>query len=311
MKAAIVSAKGQTPSYHDFPEPQADDQHVIVTVKAAALSQLTKSRAAGTHYSAEGQFPFIAGVDGTGYLADGQPVYFLAFTPPWGSMAEKTRVPGAAVVPFSPTLDLAEVAALANPGMSSWAALTRRAQLRRGETVLINGATGASGGLAVRIARYLGAGKIIVTGRNPDALHRLLTEGADIALPLDTLAAKLPALMAGGIDVVLDYLWGQSALDIMTAAVTGGDRALRFVQIGSLSGENIALHSKLLRASGLTLMGSGLGSVSNRELIASVGELLDAATKTDFTVPSRTVPLAGVNQAWTEESNRQRIVFTL
>lgn len=311
MKAAIVSAIGRVPEYGDIAPPVADSQHVIVNVKAAALSQLAKSRAAGTHYSAETHYPFIAGIDGTGYLEDGQPVYFFAFQAPWGSMAEKTRIPANAIVPLPATLDLADAAALANPGMSSWAALTRRAGLRKGETVLINGATGISGGLAVRIARHLGAGKIIVTGRNQEALTRLRHEGADIALPLDTLAEALPALMADGIDVVLDYLWGQSALDIMNAAVAGGDKAVRFVQIGSLSGENIPLHSKLLRSSGLTLMGSGLGSVSDQGLLEAVNALLQAAGETDLTVPARRYPLSEVSHIWTQENSRERTVFTV
>ncbi|MFT4273920.1 MAG: zinc-binding alcohol dehydrogenase family protein [Pantoea sp.] len=311
MKAAIVSAAGELPVYGDFPEPQADDHQVVVTVKAAAISQLAKARAAGTHYSSATHYPFITGIDGTGYLNNGDPVYFLAFNAPWGSMAEKTRVPTEAIVPLPKTLDPVLAAALANPGMSSWAALTRRARLLQGETVLINGATGTSGGLAVRIARHLGAGKIIATGRNRAVLEQLQTQGADITLTLDALPTALPALMAEGIDVVLDYLWGQSALDIMQAAVAGGEKVVRFVQIGSLSGQEISLHSKLLRSSGLTLMGSGLGSVSNSELVACIGELLAAAAQSDFSIPFQMRPLSEVHSAWGEDDSRCRTVFTL
>lgn len=311
MKAAIVSMPKTLPVFGDFPEPQADDNHVVVTVKAAAMSQLAKARAAGIHYSATAEYPFIAGVDGTGYLTNGDPVYFLAFHAPWGSMAERTRVSVKEVVPLPTTLDPVLAAALANPGMSSWAALTRRAQLRKGETVLINGATGTSGSLAIRIARHLGAGKIIATGRNLTVLKQLRTQGADITLPLDTLPAELPALMAEGINVVLDYLWGQSALDIMQAAVAGGEKTVRFVQIGSLSGQDITLHSKLLRSSGLTLMGSGLGSISNTELVATVGELLLAAVKSDFSIPFQTRSLSEVNDVWGDDDSHCRVVFTL
>ncbi|MEG3126318.1 zinc-binding alcohol dehydrogenase family protein [Pantoea cypripedii] len=311
MKAAIVSAAGELPVYGDFPEPQADENQVVVTVKAAAISQLAKSRAAGTHYSSAMQYPFITGIDGTGYLSNGDPVYFLAFNAPWGSMAERTQVPAGSIIPLPETLDPVLAAALANPGMSSWAALTRRAQLAQGETVLINGATGTSGGLAVRIARHLGAGKIIATGRNREVLEQLRAQGADITLTLDSLPAALPALMAEGIDVVLDYLWGQSALDIMQAAVAGGEKVVRFVQIGSLSGQEIPLHSKLLRSSGLTLMGSGLGSVSHSELVACIGELLAAAAQSDFSIPFQMRPLSEVHDAWREDDSRCRTVFTL
>jgi NADPH:quinone reductase-like Zn-dependent oxidoreductase len=226
-------------------------------------------------------------------------------------MAERTQVSAESIVPLPETLDPVLAAALANPGMSSWAALTRRALLKQGETVLINGATGTSGGLAVRIARHLGAGKIIATGRNREVLEQLRAQGADITLTLDSLPTALPALMAEGIDVVLDYLWGQSALDIMQAAVAGGEKVVRFVQIGSLSGQEIPLHSKLLRSSGLTLMGSGLGSVSHSELVACIGELLAAAAQSDFSIPFQMRPLSEVHDAWREDDSRCRTVFTL
>lgn len=311
MKAAIVSAAGELPVYGDFPEPQADESHVVVTVKAAAVSQLAKARAAGTHYSAAAHYPFITGIDGTGTLSNGDPVYFLAFNAPWGSMAERTLVPADSIVSLPPKLDPVLAAALANPGMSSWAALTRRAQLRTGETVLINGATGTSGGLAVRIAQHLGAGKIIATGRNRAALDQLRAQGADLTFTLDELPDALPALMKEGVDVVLDYLWGQSALDIMHAAVAGGEKTVRFVQIGSLSGQEITLHSKLLRSSGLTLMGSGFGSVSDKELIACIGEMLTAAAESDFSIAFQMRPLSDVALAWQEDDSRCRTVFTL
>ena len=311
MKAAIVSAAGELPVYGDFPEPQAEGEQVVVSVKAAAISQLAKTRAAGKHYSAGSHYPFITGIDGTGTLENGDPVYFLAFNAPWGSMAERTQVPSDAIVPLPASLDPVLAAAIANPGMSSWAALTRRAQLQQGETVLINGATGTSGGLAVRIAKHLGAGKIIATGRNRDVLDQLRAQGVDITLTLDELPGALPALMKEGIDVVLDYLWGQSALDIMQAAVAGGEKVVRFVQIGSLSGQEISLHSKLLRSSGLTLLGSGLGSVSDAELVACISEMLNAAAESDFSIAFQMRPLSEVAQAWQEDDSRSRTVFTL
>ncbi|AHF73440.1 quinone oxidoreductase, NADPH-dependent [Candidatus Sodalis pierantonius str. SOPE] len=308
MKAAIVYSAGKLPEYGDFIEPLVDADHVMINVKAAAVSQLVKSRTAGTHYSSRMHYPFIAGIDGTGYLSHGEPVYFLTFGTPWGSMAEKTLTQVNHIVPLPATLDPVLAAALANPGMSSWAALTRRAQLRTGETVLINGATGTSGSLAVRIARHLGAGKIIAIGRNVDALDKLRAQGADITLPLEALPTSLLALMAEGIDVVLDYLWGPSALDIMTAAAAGAEKVVRFVQIGSLSGQALSLHSKLLRSSGLTLMGSGLGSLANAELIASIGEMLQTAALQDFSIPFQMRPLSDVNTAWEEDNSRCRTV---
>lgn len=311
MKAAIVNKAGDKPVYDEFADPGADEDKVVITVKAAAISQLAKSRAAGRHYSSVTAHPFIPGIDGTGYLDNGESVYFMTLNTPWGSMAEKTLVSPDDIVPLPATLDPVLAAAIANPGMSSWTALTRRACLLKGETVLINGATGTSGSLAVRIARSLGAGKIIATGRNKDVLEKLHKEGAEVVLTLDTLSTQLPALMAEGVDVVLDYLWGQSALDIMTTAASGGAKTVRYVQIGSLSDQEIILQSKLLRASGLTLMGSGLGSVSDAELITAISEFFQAAAKNDFSVPFITRHLSEVENVWSEDDSRCRTVFIL
>src|SRR5579871_3111679 len=161
MKAAIVEAAGQAPVYADFAEPVDGEGEVLVTVTASALSNLARGRAAGTHYSAGSVFPFVVGVDGVGRTEDGKRVYFLLPRAPFGAMAERTVVASRQVIALPDGLDDARAAVIANAGMASWAALTERAHLRAGETVLVNGATGASGTLAVKIARHLGAGRVI------------------------------------------------------------------------------------------------------------------------------------------------------
>src|SRR6202050_3061011 len=172
MKAAIVLGAGQTPMYRDFSEPLPSSGESRVTVAAAALSQVVKSRASGAHYSSSGQFPFVVGIDGVGRLDDGTRVYFVLPRAPYGSMAEQTVVPAAQCLPLPDGLDEATAAAIANPGMSSWAAFKERAQLKAGETVLVNGATGTAGRLAVQIAKHLGARKVIATGRNAPLARR-------------------------------------------------------------------------------------------------------------------------------------------
>jgi NADPH:quinone reductase-like Zn-dependent oxidoreductase len=159
MKAAIVQQAGQMPVYADFTEPVPGPDENLITVTAAAISHVVKGRAAGTHYSSAAEFPFVVGIDGVGRLDDGSRVYFLMPRAPHGSMAERTIVPATQCLLLPDDLDDVTAAAIANPGMSSWAAYTERARLQPGETVLINGATGTAGRLAVQIAKYLGAGK--------------------------------------------------------------------------------------------------------------------------------------------------------
>jgi NADPH:quinone reductase-like Zn-dependent oxidoreductase len=317
MKAAIVRAAGQSPVYGDFAEPTPAPGENRIAVAAAALSPLARARAAGAHYSASGAFPAVAGVDGVGRLDDGRRVYFLLPRAPWGAMAERGVAPVAHCAPAPDGLDDVTAAAIANPGMSSWAAFKERAKLEAGETVLINGATGSSGRLAVQIAKHFGAKKVIATGRNPDALRSLIALGADATIPLGddeaALADRFRSHFADGIDVVIDYLWGNSAERLLVAAAKSlkEGASLRFVQVGSISGPNITLPGAVLRSSAIALMGSGLGSVPRDRLAADVGELLQAAVTGGFTIPVRAVPLSDVERAWGESESTARTVFTI
>ena len=166
MKAAIVKAPKTSPVYGDFADPVARDGYAIVRVKASALSQFTKSRASGSHYSSDGAFPSVAGTDGVGFTEDGTRVYFGFPETPFGSLAERSLVSAQRCILLPNELDDVTAAAIANPGMSAWAALIERAHLQPGETVLVNGATGTAGRIAVQLAKYLGASKVIATGRN-------------------------------------------------------------------------------------------------------------------------------------------------
>jgi NADPH:quinone reductase-like Zn-dependent oxidoreductase len=317
MKAAIVRGPGQAPVYGDFEPPVAREGEVLIHVAASALSHLTRNRASGSHYSSSGKFPFVSGADGVGRLDDGRRVFFLAPRTPFGGMAEQTVVPLAQCLPLPSALDNVNAAVIANPGMSSWAALSERAKLARGETVLINGATGIAGRLAVQIAKHLGAGKVIATGRNVEALRELPSLGADATI---TLANDVGALeqafaphFAQGVDVVLDYLWGASAERLLIAAakVLPEGKPMRFVQVGGASGADVTLPSAVLRSSAIVLMGSGIGSVGLDRLIVTIAAVLDAAVAVGFKVAARAVPLSQIETAWNAETANARIVFTV
>jgi NADPH:quinone reductase-like Zn-dependent oxidoreductase len=316
MKAAIVQGAGQTPVYGDFSEPMAAAGESLVSVTAAALSPLVKSRASGQHYSASGRFPFVVGIDGVGRLDDGRRVYFVLPKAPYGAMAERTIVPSAQCLTLPADLDDVTAAAIANPGMSSWAAYTERARLKAGETVLVNGAAGASGRLAVQIARHLGATKVIATARNAKALEALAPLGADVTIPLveddAALEAAFKAQFAAGVDVVIDYLWGRTAERLLIAAAKAGKGAtpIRFVQVGSVSGSDIALPSAVLRSSAIELMGSGIGSVPLDRLVLAIDGVLRATNPGGFQIAARPVPLSEVEHAWSLDDAR-RTVFTV
>ncbi|AOK56122.1 alcohol dehydrogenase [Burkholderia stagnalis] len=317
MKAAIVKGAGERPVFAEFESPHALPGHRLVEVTASALSRLAQARASGSHYSSTDGFPFIAGVDGAGRLEDGRRVYFFGPLAPFGAMAERTVVPDAQCVPLPDALDDVTAAAIAIPGMSSWAALIERARMAAGETVLVNGATGASGRLAVRIAKHLGAAKVIATGRNAAALAALQSAGADAVVSLQqddaNLARALEPHFRAGVDVVLDYLWGASARALLIAAAktTRDGRPLRFVQIGSIGGADVLLPGAVLRATAIELMGSGLGSVSLPRLLAAARGVFDAAGPAGLAIDTRAVPLSEVGEHWGDANTLVRPVFTM
>ena len=323
MKAAIVTAAGKTPIYADFPDPIARPGEEIIRVRASALSNLTRSRASGAHYSAAGIYPAIAGTDGVGLTPDNRRVYFAMPETPYGSLAELCPIPPRRCVDIPDTLDDITAAAIANPGMSAWGSLVERAHLQPGETVLINGATGTSGRVAVQLAKYLGAAKVIATGRNPAELATLKQLGADEIIPfaldpqhptgITDFEAALEQTFSTGIDVVIDYLWGQSALTLLTAlAKTIEDHPVRFVQVGSASGEaSINLPAALLRSSAITLMGSGIGSVSREALAQSIRNIFEAVAPAHLTIATQTAPLSQVEAVWSTSTGKPRVVFTI
>ena len=312
MKAAIVREAGKAPVYAEFEEPHAASGEELIQVAAAPLSHVTKARASGTHYSASAAFPFVAGLDGVGRREDGGRVYFFMPRAPFGSMAARTAVNAAHCVPLPDDIDDVTAAAIAIPAMSSWAALKERAKFVAGESVLINGATGTSGRLAVRIARHLGAQRIVATGRDRDALAALSSLGADAAVNLKQDDAAIAQAFAReferGVDVVLDYLWGPSAEAVLTAAAKAA-RPLRFVQIGSIGGAAIPLPAHTLRSFPLDIMGSGIGSVPMPRIHAAFGEVLRAASAAGLTTAAKAVPLADVEQHWPTLDPRSRTVF--
>jgi NADPH:quinone reductase-like Zn-dependent oxidoreductase len=323
MKAAIIAAPGRAPTYGEFSEPVPSEGKELISVSASALSQFSKSRSSGSHYSSDAAFPSVAGADGVGRTADGRRVYFVLPEAPYGALAEASIVDLKHCVPVPDGLDDPTAAAIANPGMSAWAALVERARLQTGETVLVNGATGTAGRLAIQLARHLGAGKIIGTGRNANELKELASLGADVVIPFridpgDTAGAKqyehaLIAEFANDIDVVIDYLWGESAKTIIVAIAKAVENAkpVRFVHTGGASREeNIELPGAALRSSAIQLMGSGVKSVPFPQLLGGVGNVFDAVVPAKLQIATKLVPLAAIEDSW-GAPGKPRIVVTI
>lgn len=318
MNAAVLHRFGASPVFQKFEEPAAGPDEVIVRVLAASLKPVDKQRASGSHYAAYRQLPAICGIDGVGLLDDGARVFFAGPRPPFGAMAERTVVPRFLCWPVPSELDDLTAAALPNPGVSAWLSLEWRAKLEHGQTVLVLGATGITGTLAVQIAKLLGAGKVVAAGRNRDALRALPSYGADATIALDQPSdelknAFLREAKGASYDIVLDYLWGPPT-EVFLSAITASDFAshgarTRLIQVGESAGASISLSAAALRSSGLEIMGAGSGAMPPMDVLKDVFQrVLDGAVQKKLRIDVENVPLADVASAWTRES-RPRLVL--
>ena len=316
MKAAVVNTPGELPKFQEFDEPTVQEGEVLIHIHAAGLHPVVKSIASGAHYSSSGSGPMIPGVDGIGTLEDGTRVYFGGARKPWGTMAQRAAVPHSMYIPVPDGVDDATAAAIANPGMSGWVALKDRAGLTPGETVLILGATGVAGQLAIQVARQLGAKRIVGAGRNVNALRDAgLDEVIALNQPEDDLRKAFITEAVAGIDVVIDYLWGRPTEILLEALAKGfkpdATHRTRLVEVGGSAGPTITLPAATLRSIDLTLLGSGFGAASLERIFAAIPELFSLAASGSLKIDVDTVPLSDVETAWTRASKGRRVVFTV
>ena len=318
MNAAVVHSFDAPPRYTTFADPVAAEGERLVRVSAAGLHPIVKALARGAHYGSSGELPFIAGVDGVGRLEDGGRVYFGIARSPFGSFSERALAGSWMCLPLPEGIDDVTAAGIANPAMSSWAALIARAKFAAGESVLILGATGVAGQLAIQVAKRLGARRVVAAGRNRQALEKLTALGADAVISLDQDQAALVSafrseLAEAGVDVVLDYVWGQPAERVLEAISQKGLRKagsrIRFIQIGDGAGKTISLAAATLRSSGLELLGSGFGSASLDQLRVGIGEFFELAAKKPFQFHAKAAPLRDVEALWNQKDEGTRLVF--
>ncbi len=307
MKAAVLHAIGAIPRFEDFSDPQPGQDEVLVHVTAASLKNIDKALASGSHYGSDSQLPTVCGVDGVGVLENGTRVFCGGARRPYGMMATLSVVPRTWCVPVPEGVDDCIAAALPNPALSSWLPLTWRAQLKRGETVLVLGATGVAGKLAVQIAKHLGAGRVVAAGRNERILQTLASLGADATIVLsqsdeDLALAFSREALRGHFDIVLDYVWGHPT-EVLLAALTGHDvraesRGVRLIEIGEMAGPTVSLSAAALRSCGIEISGTGGGSVPHSVIFDAFPKVWALAASGRLHIDTERVPLADVESAW-------------
>ena len=317
MHAAVLHALGGAPRYEEFPEPVAADGEVMIEVSAAALKPVDKQMAAGSHYASPKTLPAICGTDGVGRLSDGRRVFFAGLRPPYGTMAERAAARSMFTFTIPDNLRDELAAAIVNPGVSAWLTLALRAKVAVGESVLILGATGVTGRLAIRFAKLLGAARVVAAGRNRSALAALHELGADATIELDLPAGELSdrfAHEAGefGFQVVIDYVWGAPAEAFLQAVTrkefAAAESETRYVQVGESAGATIMFPAAVLRSTPIVIMGTA-GIPSRDVLVDAMQKVMTHAASRELDVETERVPLAEIEAAWQREQRGRRIVI--
>jgi NADPH:quinone reductase-like Zn-dependent oxidoreductase len=306
VHAAVVRSFDFPPRYEAFDVPAPSERgQALVDVLAVGLHPRVRTGASGRHYTSTGRLPMVPGVDGVGRSEDGQLVYFVADDDLVGPMATRTVIDTSRSVGLPAGADVVKIAAAMNPAMSAWVALRRRVPIQAGQSVLVLGATGNAGQMAIQVARRLGAGRIVGAGRDQARLATLAGLGADATVALtgdaDASAAALAAA-ASEVDLVIDYLWGEPATAAIMAllqARADRSRALNWIQIGAMAGPTIELPSVALRSANFRLQGNGQGAVSTAAYLAELPSLIDEIDNGGIAVTARAVALADVEAAWT------------
>lgn len=308
MKAAVLKAYGSLPVCETIELEKRDTQNAMeVFPILSSIKQLDILKAKGAHYTNFGKLPAIMGMDGVAKTLDGRRIYAMGLT---GMMAERAFVDKTQMIELPDNLSDEVAAALPNDLIGSDLALREKAEIKKGDIIFINGATGATGTLAVQMAKFHEASKIIVTGRNEAALEKLKTLGADLTISLkendETIQqAVQKAYNDSPFDSVIDYLWGRPAELILNALTkVKMTKQLRFVTVGEMAGHTITLSSEILRSKNILFLGSGIGSNPPELLGRYMGQVLPEifayAAKHPIYMNKPIFNLSDIERAWSQ-----------
>jgi NADPH:quinone reductase len=310
MEALLVRALGKPPELADINEPAPGPGESLLSVLAAPLNPVDVSIAAGQFFGGHPALPYVPGVEAVGRVVRSAalPAGSLVFTcldglgisrP--GTCAELVVARDESLVPLPEGVDAAEAAGLGTAGLAAWIPLTRLVEITADDIVLVLGASGAVGGVAVQVARLLGAKRVVAAGRRPENLARLRAIGADAVVDLAAagdLAAEFAASCGGtGPTVIFDPLWGRPLLAALTCAAVGA----RVVHLGQSAAAEVSIPSRLVRGKSLRVIGYTTLNVPGPEVTTAYRELVAELRQGGVRMQVTTVAFAGATEAWARQ----------
>ncbi|GAB1821694.1 quinone oxidoreductase family protein [Herbidospora sp. RD11066] len=298
MRAAVVEQRGRPPAVRNVPRPLAGAGDVLITVTCAPITPLDLLCATGLSYFGVPSLPYVPGVQGVGITPSGERVWFptsAGMAPGDGSLAEVCAVPSSDLVRVPDGCGDVEAASLGLSAVAAWMALTWRARLSPGENVVVLGAGGAVGQVALRAARLLGAASVVGVSRT----------GLDGCIPLEpvsTLAARLRDAI-GAADVVIDPVFGEAASAAAQVLAPEG----RLVNLGGSASDSAVFSSSVLRGRAVSVLGYSNNFLTPAQRGEALGVIFGHAARGELSVDHYVVGLEGVGRAW-DATRRERAV---
>ena len=306
MRAAVLRSVGAVPEVGEFPDPIARDGQEVVNVSVAGLNPVDLARASGS--MGDPVLPSVVGREGVGRLKDGTRVYFNPSLSPYGSWGQRTLVKQDRTFPVPDDLDDGLAVGMGIPGLAAWIPLEHHARLQPGENVLVLGATGIVGQIAVQAAKILGAGRVVAAARHSDALAAITALGADalVTLGADDDADALKSEAGDGYDVVIDPLYAAPFEAALGATAAGA----RLVTIGQTAGPTATIAFRALQ--GRTHIGHGNQSVADHVLRDAYAKLTQHAAAGRIYVQVRRYDLDHAPDAWKAQADgpHSKLVIT-
>jgi NADPH2:quinone reductase len=311
VKALVASELGETPELRDVPEPVPASGEALIEVLAAPLNPVDLGVASGRFFAGSPPVPYVTGSEAVGRVLEGEA--FPAGTIVWtgmqglgidrnGVLAERAVAREDGLVRVPDGADPALAASLGIAGLAGWLPLEWRAPVRPEDRVLVLGATGTLGLVAVQAAKILGAGRVVAAGRRTEGLERATAAGADATVLLgdgDLVTRFREAAGGDGPTLIVDPLWGVPLVAALHAAAPGA----RIVQIGQSAAAEAAIPSGAIRGKLLELLGYTNLRVPFDVLAAGYVRLVEHAVAGRVRIDLERVPLDAAAEAWRRQAS--------
>ena len=297
-KAALMTAYGEPPVVGEATLPAPGPGQIPVEVELAGLNPVDIAIASGKFDAGAPALPYTPGLEGIGRTADGRRLWFDVPALPVGSFSERCVIDEVRAIELPDGVEPEQAIPFGVAGMAAWLGLEWRGGLKPGETVLVLGAGGTVGQVAVQAAKLLGAGRVVAATRSERGRRRALELGADEATgtdgDVDSMTGAFREATGGGADLVLDGLWGKPAEAALASIAYGG----RLVQVGNSADKGATVVAGPLRGGLVSILGHRNFHAPHQVQADAFRSMCTHAAEGRLEVGLEVLPLERVADAW-------------